>query len=193
MYRLLFICTLLAIFVLFILKTDCYNTSELKQVCIGILYQNSLYNPWIYSSCAWASKLVVLYTSCVNFYMLVSSLQCVMFLKELDTHKYAMYSIQFKSCQSFYRTVKTLAVYMIINDKRISSRWPRIYHSTFLDTLVLHSDFTLPYNCDIVHVYTIYHFSLHHGNNEAVLLSGSHSSPLSVWYPLNPHVLWFKC
>lgn len=63
-----------------------------------------------------------------------------------------MYIIQFKSCQSFYRIVKTLAVYdVIMNDKRISSLWPRVYHSSFSDILVLHSDFTLPYNCDIVH------------------------------------------
>lgn len=50
--RLLFIYTLLAIFVVCILKTDCYYTSELKLVCIcwrfGILYQNSqLFNPCI--------------------------------------------------------------------------------------------------------------------------------------------------
>lgn len=63
-----------------------------------------------------------------------------------------MYIIQFKSCQSFYRIVKTLAVYdVIMNDKRISSPWPRVYHSSFSDILVLHSVFTLPYNCDIVH------------------------------------------
>lgn len=55
-----------------------------------------------------------------------------------------MYIIQFKSCQSFYRIVKTLAVYdVIMNDKRISSLWPRVYHSSFSDILVLHSDFTL--------------------------------------------------
>lgn len=54
-----------------------------------------------------------------------------------------MYIIQFKSCQSFYRIVKTLAVYVIMNDKRISSLWPRFYHSSFSDILVLHSDFTL--------------------------------------------------
>lgn len=63
--------------------------------------------------------------------------------KKLNTHKYAMYIIQFKSCQSFYRIVKTLAVYVIMNDKRISSLWPRVYHSSFSDILVLHSDFTL--------------------------------------------------
>lgn len=57
-----------------------------------------------------------------------------------------MYIIQFKSCQSFYRIVKTLAVYVIMNDKRISSLWPRVYHSSFSDILVFHSDFTLPYN-----------------------------------------------
>lgn len=96
------------------------------------------------SPCAWASKLVVhvLYTSCVNFYVLV--LLCNVYcLKKLNTHKYAMYIIQFKSCQSFYRIVKTLAVYVIMNDKRISSLWPRVYHSSFSDILVLHSDFTL--------------------------------------------------
>lgn len=54
-----------------------------------------------------------------------------------------MYIIQFKSCQSFYRIVKTLAVYVIMNDKCISSLWPRVYHSSFSDILVLHSDFTL--------------------------------------------------
>lgn len=54
-----------------------------------------------------------------------------------------MYIIQFKSCQSFYRIVKTLAVYVIMNDKGISSLWPRVYHSSFSDILVLHSDFTL--------------------------------------------------
>lgn len=54
-----------------------------------------------------------------------------------------MYIIQFKSCQSFYRIVKTLAVCVIMNDKRISSLWPRVYHSSFSDILVLHSDFTL--------------------------------------------------
>lgn len=87
-----------------------------------------------------------------------------------------MYIIQFKSCQSFYRIVKTLAVYVIMNDKRISSLWPRVYHSSFSDILVPHSDFTLPYNCDIVH-WLIYNLPLQ-------------SSPwqqrgcASVWFPL---------
>lgn len=88
-----------------------------------------------------------------------------------------MYIIQFKSCQSFYRIVKTLAVYdVIMNDKRISSLWPRVYHSSFSDILVLHSDFTLPYNCDIVH-WLVYNLPLQ-------------SSPwqqrgcASVWFPL---------
>lgn len=74
--RLLFISTLLAIFVVFcILKTDCYYTSELKLDCICWTFgiYTKIHNFIIHacSPCAWASKLVVLYTSCVNFYVLV--------------------------------------------------------------------------------------------------------------------------